>query len=448
MHRIDARRFAVPLLALFAALTAVPVRSGDHPAANKINEKIADFSLQTADGKPAALHDFKDKKAVVVVFLSFDCPVSTSYAPDLAEMAKTYAGKGVAFLGVDGSDEGDAAAVAKRAAEFKLPFPVLKDERRAAADALHAEVTPEAFVLDGGLVLRYRGRIDDGYSARLKRNREVTHHDLRDALDEVLAGKDVTTPVTKADRLPHRRARTRPTATGAGHVPPRRGADPARELPAVPSAQRDRPVRAHDLPAGRQLGGGHQRLHAEPKDAALEAGRGRAVPQRTQAVRQGPCHPGGLGGRRHAGGRSEGRPAAAAVRRGLAARRAGPGADRARGDDRSAPAGRDLFRCFVLPTEPGRGQVRHGHRGQAGQQPRAAPHAQFRRSERQGPQARTGGARPHEGGRRAGPRPRLHGAAWASASTRRACWAAGRRASSPTSCPTATAGGCPRGPTW
>ena len=128
MHRIDARRFAVPLLVLFAALTAVPVRSGDHPAANKINEKIADFSLQTADGKPTALHDFKDKKAVVVVFLSFDCPVSTSYAPDLAAMAKNYAGKGVAFLGVDGSDEGDDAAVAKRGADFNLPFPVLKDD--------------------------------------------------------------------------------------------------------------------------------------------------------------------------------------------------------------------------------------------------------------------------------------------------------------------------------
>ncbi len=213
MHRIDARRFAVPL-ALLAAQLAGAARPDDRPGADKLHEKIADFSLQTADGKTAALHDFKDKKAIVVVFLSFDCPVSTSYAPALAEMAKTYAGKGVAFLGVDGSDEGAAAAVAKRAADFNLPFPVLKDERRAAADALHAEVTPEAFVLDGDLVLCYRGRIDDGYYARLKRSREVTHHDLRDALDEVLAGKDVTTPVTKAIGCPIAGADTA-KATGA-----------------------------------------------------------------------------------------------------------------------------------------------------------------------------------------------------------------------------------------
>ncbi len=194
MHRTHARR----LLAVFAAV----LLAGAARAEDKINEKIADFQLPAADGKTTALHDLKDKKAVVVVFLSFECPVSTSYAPALAEMAKAYADKGVAFLGVDGSDEGDAAAVAKQASEFKLPFPVLKDARRAAADALHAEVTPEAFVLDGSLVLRYRGRIDDGYYARLKRSREVTHHDLRDALDAVLAGKDVATPATKAVGCP------------------------------------------------------------------------------------------------------------------------------------------------------------------------------------------------------------------------------------------------------
>ena len=204
MHRTDARRLAVPL-ALFAALSAGAARSDDRPTANKINEKIADFALKTADGKPTALHDLKDKKAVVVVFLSFDCPVSTSYAPVLAELAKTYAGKGVAFLGVDGSDESDAAAVAKKAADFNLPFPVLKDERRVAADALHAEVTPEAFVLDGGLVLRYRGRIDDGYYARLKRSRDVTHHDLRDALDERAGRQGRRHAGHEGRRLSHRR---------------------------------------------------------------------------------------------------------------------------------------------------------------------------------------------------------------------------------------------------
>src|SRR6185503_5839507 len=67
-----------------------------------------------------------------------------------------------------------------------------------AVRALAAEMNSEAFVLDSGRVLRYRGRIDDGYSARLKRNARVTSRDLETALDSVLAGKPVATAVTRA----------------------------------------------------------------------------------------------------------------------------------------------------------------------------------------------------------------------------------------------------------
>jgi peroxiredoxin len=191
------------LLALAAAAAlCVAARAGDEPNIDKLGKKIDDFALTDADAKPVSLYGLKDKKAVVVVFTSFECPVAKGYAPALAEMHKTYSEKGVAFLAVDASDDGDDAWVAKQAAEFKIPFPVLKDDRRAAADALRAVATPEAFVLDHNFVLRYRGRIDDGYAARLKKNDRVTRHDLREALDEVLAGKDVSTPATKAVGCP------------------------------------------------------------------------------------------------------------------------------------------------------------------------------------------------------------------------------------------------------
>src|SRR5262249_47786372 len=93
-------------------------------------------------------------------------------------------------------------SVAKKAGEYKLGFPVYKDDKGAAALALKAEATPEAFVLDHNFVLRYRGRIDDAYSARLKKNLQVTSHDLRKALDELRAGKPVSTPLTKAVGCP------------------------------------------------------------------------------------------------------------------------------------------------------------------------------------------------------------------------------------------------------
>ncbi len=86
--------------------------------------------------------------------------------------------------------------------EYKLPFPVLKDDKTKVADHFKARVAPEAFVLDHNRVMRYRGRIDNAYSARLKPNRQTTEHDLKAALDALLAGKDVPTPATTAVGCP------------------------------------------------------------------------------------------------------------------------------------------------------------------------------------------------------------------------------------------------------
>jgi len=173
------------------------VRADTDLVVDKLNKKIDNITLRAAAGKPVSLYDLKNKQAIVVVFLSFECPVSTSYASTLAELAKTYADKRVAFVGVNSSDDGDAAQIAKQAAEFKLPFPVLKDERCRAADVFKADTVPSAFVLDRNFALRYRGRIDNGYYARLKKNGRTTRFDLRQALDEVLAGKAVTQPATQ-----------------------------------------------------------------------------------------------------------------------------------------------------------------------------------------------------------------------------------------------------------
>ncbi len=200
------------LLAAVAVLCVGPAFT-EGPSVDKLNKPIENVTFKNADGKAVALHDLKDKKAIVVVFLSFECPVSNSYAPVLAELHKAYAEKGVAFLAVNSTDDLDAAGVAKQAAEFKLPFPVLKDADHQAADALKATVASEAFVLDHNFVMRYRGRIDNAYSARLKKNAQVTKHDLKAALDDLLAGKDVAEPATQAVGCPVVREKSaKPTA--------------------------------------------------------------------------------------------------------------------------------------------------------------------------------------------------------------------------------------------
>ncbi len=188
---MHARSF-LALLALLGSVTALQAA----PVTDKVGQSIADITLRRGDGSSWRLHDLKNTRAVVVVFLSTECPVSTSYGQLLSDLAKQYGPKGVVLVGVvPGAEPAEADELVK---EQRLTFPVLADPGIVAVEAFAARVTPEVFLLDSSLTLRYRGRIDNAYSQRLKRNLEVTSHDLRTALDQLLADKAIKTPVTEA----------------------------------------------------------------------------------------------------------------------------------------------------------------------------------------------------------------------------------------------------------
>src|SRR5262245_6167416 len=86
--------FALGGLLLSAPGHADTAASKSPPVAvDKLNKKIDGFTLHGSAGKPVTLAGLKDSKLVVVVFLSFDCPVSTAYSPTLAELHAKYAGK-------------------------------------------------------------------------------------------------------------------------------------------------------------------------------------------------------------------------------------------------------------------------------------------------------------------------------------------------------------------
>ena len=182
------------LFTVAPALAGPPDRSPPPP----LGTRIADFTLPRAAGGSAwsLLQETREAKAVVVLFLGTECPVNNAYAPLLAALHASYAPKGVVFVAVNSNQQDDAAAVAKHAKEFGIPFPVLKDEGAAVADRFHAGRTPEAFVLDGSLTVRYRGRIDDQIGKGVKRAK-ATREDLVEALKEVLGGKEVSRPFTE-----------------------------------------------------------------------------------------------------------------------------------------------------------------------------------------------------------------------------------------------------------
>jgi len=161
-----------------------------------IGKRIEDFTLQDFRGKEHRLDDFRDKKLIVVAFLGTECPIVQLYAGRLSEMHAEYADKGVAFLGINANRQDSVTEIAHQARVQEIDFPMLKDVGNVVADHFAAERTPELFVLDQDRKVRYHGRIDDQYHYEIQRS-DVKKNYLRDALDALLAGKEVTTPETE-----------------------------------------------------------------------------------------------------------------------------------------------------------------------------------------------------------------------------------------------------------
>ncbi len=170
-------------------------------ASSAIGKKLEDFSLQDFRGKSHSLSAMKDSKLIVVAFLGVECPLSKLYGPRLAEMAKEYESKGVAFVGVDSNRQDSITEMAQYAKVHNIGFPLLKDLNNGLADKLGAARNPQVFVLDADRVVRYAGRVDDQYGFQTgsgyARSR-IDHRDLVAALDELLAGKPVSQPTTEA----------------------------------------------------------------------------------------------------------------------------------------------------------------------------------------------------------------------------------------------------------
>ena len=177
-----------------------PARGTDATADDKnsqIGGKIDDFSLPDYRGASFSLADAKEKKLVVVAFLGTECPMAKACAAKLAKLAAEFEPKEVAFFGIFANQQDSLTAIGQFAKERELKFPCLKDAGNAVADKFAAGRTPEVFVLDAERAVRYRGRIDDEYQVGVKRSK-ATERELAAALDELLAGKPVTVPVTQA----------------------------------------------------------------------------------------------------------------------------------------------------------------------------------------------------------------------------------------------------------
>jgi cytochrome oxidase Cu insertion factor (SCO1/SenC/PrrC family) len=158
----------------------------------KLGSKVSDFNLTDLRGNPVSYSALKGK-FTVVTFVATKCPISNGYNERMNALYKEYAPKGVNFVAINANATEPAKDVEEHARQNGFAFRVYKDSGNVVADRFNAQVTPEAFVVDSGGVIRYHGYIDDSLNPG-----RIQKQGLRAALDAVLAGKTVENAQTKA----------------------------------------------------------------------------------------------------------------------------------------------------------------------------------------------------------------------------------------------------------
>jgi peroxiredoxin len=163
----------------------------------KIGSKAPDFNLLGVDKKYYSLDSFNDKEVLVIIFSCNHCPYVQAYEQRIISIQKDFADQGVQIIAINPNDdvnypEDSFEEMIKRSNERKYNFPYLRDESQEVAKAYGATHTPEIFLFDKERKLRYHGKIDDNW----KEPEKVKYQYLRDAINEVIQGKEVSIPET------------------------------------------------------------------------------------------------------------------------------------------------------------------------------------------------------------------------------------------------------------
>ncbi len=141
-------------------------------------------------------------KAVCLLFLGVECPVSNTMSQEFARLHKEYGPKGVLIVGVYTEPDFSPAKAATHAKEYSLAFPIVLDPKQTLAGQAKITLVPEAAILDAKGKLLWHGRINDLYTPEGKKRVAPTTHDLRNALNALLLGKDLPPPAGKGYGCP------------------------------------------------------------------------------------------------------------------------------------------------------------------------------------------------------------------------------------------------------
>jgi len=156
-----------------------------------LGTEAPDFRLPDFAGQMHALADFRDRSALLVVFICGHCPFVRHIRGEFARYAREYRARGLAVVAINSNDlaaypQDGPDGMRAEAAELGYDFPYLLDETQAVAKGYRAACTPDFYLFDADRRLAYRGQFD---SSRPGNGQAVTGADLRAATTAVLEGR-------------------------------------------------------------------------------------------------------------------------------------------------------------------------------------------------------------------------------------------------------------------
>lgn len=143
------------------------------------------------EGKPASPFQNPRAKAVALIFINIECPISNRYAPEIQRLQAEFGPKGVDFWLVQPDAEEKVENTHRYLKEFGYSFGLLRDLKHTLTTQAGARITPEAAVFGPDQTLLYRGRIDNRFADYNKTRPAPTARELRDALEAVVSGKKI-----------------------------------------------------------------------------------------------------------------------------------------------------------------------------------------------------------------------------------------------------------------
>ena len=131
----------------------------------------------------------KPTKAICLIFLGAECPVSNALIPEISRIQTEYGPRGVVFAGVYPDPDVDADRARAHGREYMAGLRQIPDPKLAVARQAKIELTPEATILDKAGKVLWRGRVNDLWTPAGKKRLSPQNHDLRLALDAVLENR-------------------------------------------------------------------------------------------------------------------------------------------------------------------------------------------------------------------------------------------------------------------